>query len=103
MFYLFVHMLRVFLHAFCKSKFLHACIQPYNFFHKDLHVSLEVDVVFFIIEGLRDVYSYFFLLKVDIVNSSTNLSIIPQSLTHYHLKVISKFPQLESHFGILEM
>jgi hypothetical protein len=57
MFYLFVNMLIAFLHTLCKSKFLHTCIQSYGFFHKDLYVSLEVDIVFFLY--LRDLEMFF--------------------------------------------
>jgi hypothetical protein len=48
-FYLFVSMLKAFAHALRKSKFLHACIQPYVIFNKNLYVSLEVDIIFFYI------------------------------------------------------
>jgi hypothetical protein len=45
-------------HALYKSKFLHACIQLYIFFHTSLYISLEADIVnFFVFEGLRDVCS----------------------------------------------
>jgi hypothetical protein len=52
MFYLFVDILKAFLQALCKSKFLHACIQFYGFFQRGLYVFLEVDIVFFLC--LRD-------------------------------------------------
>jgi hypothetical protein len=43
-----VNMLRAFLHALCKSKFLYARIQPYGFFHIGLHISLEINIIFFL-------------------------------------------------------
>ena len=51
MLYLFINMLRAFLHTLYKSKFLHTCIQPYGFFHKGLYISFEVDIIFFRIWG----------------------------------------------------
>jgi hypothetical protein len=102
MFYLLVNMLKAFLHTLRKSKFLHTCIQPYGFFQRGLYVFLEVDIVFFVLEGLRDVFSLFFF-KVDRIKFSANPSLIPQNLTHYQSTIISKFPQSKSHFGIPEM
>ena len=49
-------MLKAFLHTFCKSKFLEACTQPYNFFHISLYKSLKVDIVFFYIQNLVHVF-----------------------------------------------
>jgi hypothetical protein len=67
MFYLFVNMLRAFLHALRKSKFLHACVQPYGFFHRALYVSLEIDFIFFLY--LRDlemfVHKLFFFTQIE--------------------------------------
>jgi hypothetical protein len=40
-------MLKAFLYALHKPKFLHACIQPYDVFYTSLYVSLEVNIVFF--------------------------------------------------------
>jgi hypothetical protein len=50
MFYLFVNMLGAFLQALCKSN---SFMLIYNL----LYVSLEVDILFFLYEGLRDVCS----------------------------------------------
>jgi hypothetical protein len=64
---LFVNMLRAFLCALRKSKFLHAYIQTYAFFYKSLYTSLEVDIVFFVY--LRDlemfVHNLFFLKWIE--------------------------------------
>jgi hypothetical protein len=67
MFYLFVNMLRAVLHTLCKSKFLHICIQPYDFFHRGFYVSLKVDIIFFHIWGTQRCFFFFFFLKANCV------------------------------------
>jgi hypothetical protein len=101
MFYLFIIMLEAFLHSLRKSKFLHTCIQPYDFFHRGLYIFLEVDIFFFCIWGVQRCFFIIFFLKADGIKFSTNPSFIPQNLTHYWSKVISKFPQSESQLGSL--
>jgi hypothetical protein len=44
-----VNMLKAFLHALRKSKFLHTYIQLYSFCYTSLYVFLEVDIEFFCI------------------------------------------------------
>jgi predicted CoA-binding protein len=69
-----------------------------------LYVSFEVDIVFFVFKGLKDVFSLKkFSRQIDIVRLFANPSLIPQNLTHYISRVISKFPQSKSHFGIPRM
>jgi hypothetical protein len=88
MFYLFFNMLRAFLQALCKFKFLHACMQPYGFFHTSLYVFLKVEFVFIFIWGTKRCLYIILFLEANRVESSANLLLIPQNLTPYQSKVI---------------
>jgi hypothetical protein len=71
------YMLKAFLYTLCESKFLHTCIQSYNFFHKGLYISLEVDIVFFCIWGTYKCFYIILFLKADRIKCYANPSLIP--------------------------
>jgi hypothetical protein len=53
MFYLFDNMLRAYLHVLRKSKFLHACIQLYGFFHMFVRISWSILCNFLYLEDVE--------------------------------------------------
>jgi hypothetical protein len=100
--YLFVNMLRSFLYTLPKSKFLHACIQPNGLLSQwYVHISWSRHCIFLYLNDLERCLFIIYFLKANRIKFSASPSLILQNLTHYQSKVISEFPQSESHSGSL--